>query len=103
LSWEVANATTLDLDGQRAAPVGSREVTPLETTTYALTARGHDGPVTARVTVVVEALGSGLLPDRGGFRCAAARPGGLARGAGPTGLLVVALGLTLVLTWRRRR
>src|SRR5256885_8051653 len=66
LSWQVRNATTLDLDGARAAPAETREVTPLETTTYVLTARGQGGPVQASVTVSVEAQKTGLLPDRGG-------------------------------------
>jgi hypothetical protein len=72
LSWQIRNATTIDLDGERAAPVETREVSPLETTTYVLGARGHAGPVEARITVVVEAQKSGLLPDRGGFRCGVA-------------------------------
>ncbi len=70
LSWRVKNATTLDLDGGRAAPVASLEVSPLQTTSYLLTARGQGGPVVQTVTVNVRALGNGLLPDRGGFLCA---------------------------------
>ena len=76
LSWQVQNATTLDLDGQRVAPTDMREVTPLETTTYVLTAQGMGGPAQSRVTVTVGAQATGLLPDRGGFRCAT---GGLNR------------------------
>lgn len=76
LVWQARNATTLDLDGARVAPAGMREIDPLETTTYVLTARGHMGPAVAQVTVVVEAQSSGLLPDRGGFTCAAGRRGG---------------------------
>jgi hypothetical protein len=97
LSWQVANATTLDLDGQRAAPTESREVSPLTTTSYVLTARGHGGPVQATVTVSVDAQATGLLPDRGGFRCAlGGRP---AR----TSALVALAFAGLVLAARRRR
>ena len=97
LHWLVRNATTLDLDGARALPAESREVSPLATTTYLLTARGTGGPVMASVTVTVEAQATGLLPDRGGFNCALC-------GGGP--LPGVALGLAAVLlaiAVRRRR
>jgi MYXO-CTERM domain-containing protein len=69
-------------------------VTPLETTTYLLTARGQGGPVQASVTVSVEAQKTGLLPDRGGFRCNV--------GAGRAGLPWLAL-LALAAFRRRRR
>jgi hypothetical protein len=103
LRWEVNNATTLDLDGQRAAPVESRVIRPLETTIYLLRAQGHAGPVEATVSVTVEAQQSGLLPDRGGFRCAF---GAGARGAGlaaPGLLLVLALLVRRPRTRRPRR
>jgi hypothetical protein len=96
LSWVVKNPTTLDLDGQRIAPEGTLEVSPMETTTYVLTANGHQGPVTAEVTVTVEAISSGLLPDKGGFVC------GLGSGLPPT-LPGLALLLGLLLALRRRR
>ncbi len=80
LRWRVRNATTLDLDGQAVAPEGEREVGPLAATTYVLTARGHEGPKRAELTVAVDEPSSGLLPDRGGFRCAF---GGAARGDRP--------------------
>ena len=98
LTWQVRNATTLDVDGRRAAPGETREVSPLETTTYVLTARGHGGPVEARVTVVVEAQKSGLLPDRGGFRCAF---GGA--GDGPPWLLLAAVAALLRLARRSKQ
>ena len=85
LRWRVENATTLDLGGEQVAPEGSREVDPLETTTYRLSARGHQGPVQAELTVVVTAPESGLLPDRGGFRCGF----GGGRGDGEAVLFVV--------------
>ncbi len=75
LSWDVGNVTTLDVGGHRAAPIETREIVPLETTTYVLTANGWGGPVQASVTVVVEAQKDGLLPDRGGFACGASPPG----------------------------
>jgi hypothetical protein len=99
LKWQVRNATTLELDGKRAAPMESREVSPLETTTYVLTARGHQGPVEAKVTLVVEAQKTGLLPDRGGFTCGV---GGPAAGAPPgRGAACVLLATMLVLARRR--
>jgi hypothetical protein len=99
LRWQVRNATTLDLGGQRVAPQDTREVTPLETTTYVLTARGLNGPVEAKVTVIVEAQQSGLLPDRGGFTCAM---GGRA-GAGPAGVMLVLMMLRTATKRRRPR
>ncbi len=104
LAWQVQNATTLDLDAERAAPTDSREVSPLATTTYVLTAQGHGGPVRASVTVNVAALKDGLLPDHGGFRCTAAPAGGIA-GAGRASLTLwlAALGLLVLLAGRMRR
>jgi hypothetical protein len=99
LRWQVRNATTLELGGERVSPMESREVSPLETTTYLLTARGAGGPVEAKVTVLVEAQRSGLLPDRGGFTCAA---GGAAPPAGLV-LFGAALALRTVTTRSRRR
>jgi hypothetical protein len=96
LSWLVHDATTLDLDGGRAAPMETREVTPLETTSYVLTAQGAGGPVSASVTLAVEAQRTGLLPDRGGFRCATGGGGGR-----PGAAWVVFV--MLALRWRRRR
>jgi MYXO-CTERM domain-containing protein len=101
LSWQVANATTLDIDGAPVAPEGEREVTPRESSTFVLTARGHGGPVEARAAVTVEARSSGLLPDRGGFRCSFdpdGRPG--SAGAPPAWLLAL---VALFLRTARRR
>ncbi len=75
LRWSVRNATTLELDGESVAPTGTREVSPLDSTSYVLIAQGQGGPVQAAATVTVEAQKTGLLPDRGGFRCSAAGPG----------------------------
>jgi hypothetical protein len=99
LGWQVSNATTLELDGVPVPPVGAREVTPLETTTYLLSARGQADATSAQVTVVVEAMATGLLPDRGGFVCGVGQHGGGAAGA------LVGLGLALVglVALRRRR
>jgi hypothetical protein len=97
LSWQVSNATTLDLDGERVEPSGSRDVSPPTETTYRLTALGMGGPVKAQVKVVVD---SGLLADRGGFVCALGSRGvRSARGW----LLMLALALTVVTIGRRLR
>jgi len=69
VKWRVNNPTTLDLNGERLWPEGSLQVSPLQTTTFVLTARGHQGPVTSSVTLTVTAISDGLLPDRGGFLC----------------------------------
>jgi hypothetical protein len=77
LQWRVENATTLDLDGRAVAPVASLEVNPTVTSTYVLTAQGHQGPQSSSVTVTVVALADlhpPLLEDRGGFVCTAANP-----------------------------
>jgi hypothetical protein len=97
LSWQVNNATTVTLDGARAAPVESRTVMPLQTTTYTLTAQGQLDAASAQVTVVVAAMSTGLLPDRGGFVCAFDRlRGGIARG------WLVCLGLAVAMALLRR-
>jgi hypothetical protein len=104
LSWQVRNATTLDLDGQRAAPIETREVSPLATTTYLLNARGFGGPVQAMVTVTVEAQQTGLLPDRGGFNCGLGGANSAADSGPPPGVLLVVLaGLMLALRTSRVR
>ena len=95
LSWAVKNPTTLDLEGQRIRPTGTLEVEPTATNTYVLTARGHQGPVTARVTVTVEEISSGLLPDKGGFVCN--------MGGEPISALALALLVLLGLLHRSRR
>lgn len=71
LSWRVVNAYTLDLGGTPVAPIGSSEVSPIESTTYTLTAQGHQGPASASVTLEVKPLEElhPLLPDRGGCLC----------------------------------
>jgi hypothetical protein len=76
LTWQVTNPTTLDINGDRVAPAGTLLVEPLQTTTYTLTANGHEGPGTAEVTLTVGALEeieTPLLEDRGGCTCGATR------------------------------
>ena len=54
LTWETTNATDINIDGVGAVkPGGSQQVTPTESTTYHLTAKGPGGTqeATARVTV----------------------------------------------------
>jgi peptidoglycan-associated lipoprotein len=54
LTWETTNATDVSIDGIGAVqPSGSQQVTPEESTTYHLTAKGAGGTqeATARVTV----------------------------------------------------
>ena len=96
LRWEVGYPTTLDIDGEAVEPAGEREVDPLETTDYVLTAQGHQGPVSITVTLAVQGLDTGLLPDRGGIVCGTALPGGTCTA---TLLLLAALGIAS----RRRR
>ena len=55
VSWTTQNATEVTLEGiGRVGPSGSQMVTPNESTTYRLTAKGEDGSqeATARVTVM---------------------------------------------------
>jgi len=54
LTWETSNATDVSIEGIGAVdPNGSKQVTPEESTTYTLTAKGAGGSqqATARVTV----------------------------------------------------
>src|SRR5919109_4957372 len=54
LTWETSNATDVSIEGVGAVqPKGSQSVTPAESTTYTLTAKGAGGTqqATARVTV----------------------------------------------------
>jgi peptidoglycan-associated lipoprotein len=54
LTWETTNATDINIDSVGAVkPTGSQQVTPTESTTYHLTAKGAGGTqeATARVTV----------------------------------------------------
>jgi hypothetical protein len=98
LVWQVSNATTLSLDGQPVAPVGSHEVMPLATTTYTLIAEGQIAPASAQITVEVGEMSTGLLPDRGGFVCGVV---GLRGHAGIAGLGLIAL--AALVGYRRRR
>jgi len=54
LTWQTSNATDVSIDGVGAVqPNGSQQVTPTDSTTYTLTAKGAGGTqtATARVTV----------------------------------------------------
>jgi peptidoglycan-associated lipoprotein len=53
LTWETQNATDVTLDGAKADPSGSKRVSPTQSTTYRLVAKGTGGTqeATARVTV----------------------------------------------------
>jgi len=54
LTWQTSNATDVSIDGVGAVqPSGSQQVTPSDSTTYTLTAKGAGGTqtATARVTV----------------------------------------------------
>src|SRR5581483_7884437 len=54
LTWETSNATEVSIDGiGPVKPSGSQQVTPTDSTTYTLTAKGAGGTqtATARVTV----------------------------------------------------
>jgi peptidoglycan-associated lipoprotein len=56
LAWETQNATDVSIDSLGAvAPTGTRNLTPSDSTTYTLTAKGPGGTVqaTARVTVTL--------------------------------------------------
>ena len=54
LTWSTENATDVALDGNKVDPSGSQTVSPTETTTYHLTAKGTGGTqeATAQVTVI---------------------------------------------------
>ena len=54
LSWQTSNATDVSIDGIGAVqPTGSQQVTPTDSTTYHLTAKGPGGTqdATTRLTV----------------------------------------------------
>jgi peptidoglycan-associated lipoprotein len=56
LSWQTTNATDVSIAGIGAVqPNGSQQVTPSESTTYTLTAKGDGGTQTAMARVVVNA------------------------------------------------
>jgi peptidoglycan-associated lipoprotein len=53
LTWSTQNATDVTLDGQKVDPSGSQSVSPTQTTTYHLTAKGAGGTQDAPATVTV--------------------------------------------------
>ncbi len=99
LSWQVKNPTTLSLNGQRVAPEGSMELSPLETTEYLLEAQGHQGPASKKVELSVGEIDRGLLPDEGGFLCRLGASPLVGEAIWIVGLL---LGVLCVCRWRRR-
>ncbi len=67
LTWQTTNATDISIDGIGAVqPNGSQQVTPAESTTYHLTAKGPGGTqeATARVTVNAPAAPPALEYDK---------------------------------------
>jgi peptidoglycan-associated lipoprotein len=55
LTWSTENATDVALDGQKVDPSGSQTVSPTQTTTYHLTAKGAGGTQEATAQVAVAA------------------------------------------------
>ena len=56
LTWQTTNATDISIDGVGAVQAnGSQQVTPAESTTYTLTAKGTGGTQTATARVTVNA------------------------------------------------
>ena len=57
LTWSTENATDVALDGNKVDPSGSQTVSPTQTTTYHLTAKGAAGTqeATAQVSVIPKA------------------------------------------------
>jgi peptidoglycan-associated lipoprotein len=56
LTWETTNATDVQIDGLGPVnPTGSRQVTPTDSTTYRLVAKGSGGSQEATARVTVEA------------------------------------------------
>ncbi len=55
LTWSTQNATDITLDGNKVDASGSKSVSPTQTTTYHLTAKGAGGTQDATATVTVTA------------------------------------------------
>ena len=68
LSWKVLYAYTLELDGRQIPPSGTLEVSPTQTTRFALTVQGYNGPISREISVTVRMPRQGK-PDRGGCMC----------------------------------
>ena len=62
LSWSVADATTVTLDGREVSRVSELEVNPRVTTTYVLKAANVGGSVEAGVTIAVSGAPDVALP-----------------------------------------
>ncbi len=96
LSWDVANATTVELD-QGVGPVpptGSRNLSPAVSTTYTLRARNAASATSRSVTVIVQGTGSPGAPPV--IRSFVASSGAVAAGQ-PVTLSWVVEGADLVL------
>jgi peptidoglycan-associated lipoprotein len=64
LTWQTTNATDVSIEGLGALqPNGSQQVTPTESTTYTLTAKGAGGTQTATARVTVNAPPAPSLTD----------------------------------------
>lgn len=55
LTWQTTNATDVSIDNAAVQPNGSQQVSPAESTTYTLTAKGEGGTQTATARVTVNA------------------------------------------------
>src|SRR5581483_4875232 len=63
LSWSVSGATTISIDNGLGTVTGnSKSVSPVQTTTYTLTATNSSGTISARVTVTVNAASDTQAP-----------------------------------------
>ena len=66
LSWKTTNASTISIDGIGPVPsVGVKTVTPSESTTYHLVARGDGGSADASAYVTVNAPPAISVPSKG--------------------------------------
>jgi hypothetical protein len=71
LNWLTQNATDIQIDGRSVNPAGSMQVTPQQSTTYTLTAKGPGGAVTQSLHVDVEALPTpSINPDQAAIQTA---------------------------------
>jgi outer membrane protein OmpA-like peptidoglycan-associated protein len=63
LTWSSTNASTVSIDQGvgKVDPSGSKEVCPLSSKSYAITATGEGAPATASATVSVSALASKVM------------------------------------------
>ena len=83
LAWQVENADTVDISGVGSvnAKAGTAPVSPTQTTTYTLTARGKSGTVNATAVVTVSAAPVNPVPIVVSF---SANPASIASGQSST-------------------